>query len=142
MTEPPPRRARVLQAAGQRCGYCQAQQAYVYDALQVDHLWPRARGGTQDEANLWAACALCNRYKADRTHGRDPVTGRRVRLFHPGRQRWARHFAWSADGTEILGRTACGRATVVTLQLNNDLAVLVRRHWVRAGWHPPADTPR
>jgi hypothetical protein len=108
MTVPTTLRARVLQAADYRCGYCQAQQAYLYEPLQVEHVWPRARGGTSDEANLWAACALCNRYKGDRTHGRDPVTGRRVRLFHPRRQRWARHFAWSANGTEILGRTVCG----------------------------------
>ena len=38
-------------------------------------------------------------------------------------ERWSDHFTWSADGTRILGRTPCGRATVVCLQLNNVIAV-------------------
>ena len=61
----------------------------------------------------------------------------RVPLFDPRRQRWDRHFAWSEDGVEIVGLTACGRATVAALRLNSDLAVTVRRNWLRAGWHPP-----
>jgi hypothetical protein len=43
------------------------------------------------------------------------------------------------DGTRIIGLTACGRATALALQLNNVIAVMVRREWVAAGWHPPAD---
>jgi hypothetical protein len=35
------------------------------------------------------------------------------------------------------GLTACGRATVSALSLNNQLAVIVRRNWINAGWHPP-----
>jgi hypothetical protein len=73
------------------------------------------------------------------THARDPMTGRRVRIFDPRRQRWSRHFLWSDDGTRVLGRTATGRATVVALQLNNVIAVTVRHEWVAIGWHPPDD---
>lgn len=83
------------------------------------------------------ACRMCNGYKSDHTHGRDPVTGEEVRLFTPRLQSWADHFAWSEDGTQIRGLTPCGRATVVVLQLNNVIAVMVRREWVAAGWHPP-----
>jgi hypothetical protein len=36
---------------------------------------------------------------------------------------------------EITGLTACGRATVSALSLNNQLAVIVRRNWIKAGWH-------
>jgi hypothetical protein len=36
-------------------------------------------------------------------------------------------------------RTQCGRVTVAALHMNSDLAVLVRMHWITAGWHPPAD---
>lgn len=71
--------------------------------------------------------------------GRDPLRGRRVRLFNPRRQRWSRHFRWSEEGTHIIGRTSCGRATVIALQLNHVIAVMVRREWVAAGWHPPID---
>jgi hypothetical protein len=44
---------------------------------------------------------------------------------------------WSADGLQIVGRTPTGRATVAALQLNNVIAVTVRRSWIAAGWHPP-----
>jgi 5-methylcytosine-specific restriction endonuclease McrA len=43
------------------------------------------------------------------------------------------------DGTHILGRTPCGRATVLALRLNNMIAVTVRRQWTSVGWHPPSD---
>ncbi|MCZ8223494.1 MAG: hypothetical protein ACKPGT_17390 [Microcystis sp.] len=36
-----------------------------------------------------------------------------------------------------MGVTACGRATIVALRLNSNLAVIVRKNWVKAGWHPP-----
>jgi hypothetical protein len=36
-----------------------------------------------------------------------------------------------------MGRTTCGRATIIALQLNNMIAIMVRREWVAAGWHPP-----
>jgi hypothetical protein len=107
--------------------------------LEIDHIIPKARGGTDAEANLWLACRMCNSFKRTQITARDPLSGRHVRLFNPRRQRWARHFAWSEDGTRILGRTACGRATVIALQLNHVMAVMVRREWVAAGWHPPED---
>lgn len=130
-------RARVRVQAQNRCGYCQSSQRYVLGLLEIDHIIPTARGGTDKETNLWLACRMCNGFKGKQTHARDPVTGRRVRLFNPRRQRWSRHFQWSEDGTRIIGRTACGRATVVALQLNHVIAVMVRREWVAAGWHPP-----
>jgi hypothetical protein len=106
-------------------------------ALEIEHIRPKAAGGTDDESNLWLACRLCNAFKASQTQAADPRTGRVVELFHPRQDRWHDHFRWSRDGTRIIGRTACGRATVVALRLNNVVAVTVRRHWVNAGWHPP-----
>jgi hypothetical protein len=41
------------------------------------------------------------------------------------------------EGIQVVGLSDCGRATVIALQLNNVIAVLVRREWVAAGWHPP-----
>ena len=58
------------------------------------------------------------------------------------RQLWARHFRWGEDGVRIEGLTACGRATVIALHLNNPYAVETRRYWNHAGWHPPEDEPR
>jgi hypothetical protein len=111
----------------------------VLGPLEIEHLLPRAAGGTDDEANLWLACRLCNNAKRTQTHAIDPYSGRRVRLFNPRVQRWRRHFYWSVDGTQIIGRTASGRATAIALQLNNLIAVMVRHAWVSAGWHPPTE---
>jgi hypothetical protein len=130
-------RERVRFQAGNRCGYCQSAQRYVMGQLEVEHIIPTALGGTDDEQNLWLACRLCNSFKGTQTHGLDPLTGRAVRLFNPRRQKWKLHFAWNEDGTLVVGLTACGRATVTALQLNNIYAVVVRREWVSVGWHPP-----
>ena len=132
-------RARVRASAGDRCGYCRSPQALVLGPLEIEHIIPSARGGSDDETNLWLACRMCNNFKGVQTYVVDPMTGRSVRLFNPRTQRWAQHFRWSADGTQIEGRTAAGRATVFALQLNNVIAVTVRRAWVSAGWHPPVE---
>ncbi|MBI3327877.1 MAG: HNH endonuclease [Nitrospinae bacterium] len=45
-------RARIVAQAGNRCGYCRAHQQYVYETLHIEHIAPRARGGSNEEANL------------------------------------------------------------------------------------------
>lgn len=130
---------RARRQADNRCGYCRSRQEYGLGFLEIEHIVPRARGGTDDEENLWLACRLCNHYKAAQARGRDPLTGKWVRLFNPRKQRWSRHFLWSSDGLSIVGRTVCGRATVPALNLNNVIARTVRSRWIEAGWHPPKD---
>ena len=44
------------------CVYCGATAA-----LEVDHVIPIARGGTDDAANTVPACAGCNRHKGTKT---------------------------------------------------------------------------
>ncbi|MBI5651213.1 MAG: HNH endonuclease [Chloroflexi bacterium] len=132
-------RARVRVEAKDRCGYCLSSQRYVFAPLEIDHIIPQAHDGTDDEENLWLACRMCNNFKGTHTHARDPLTDEIVSLFDPRRQGWRDHFVWSENGTQIVGRTAIGRATVVALRLNNLIAVMVRREWVAAGWHPPQE---
>jgi len=139
MSIPEEVKARVRRQAANRCGYCLSPQHLVMGMLEIEHIVPSARGGPDDEEYLWLACRLCNHYKGTQTHGRDPVTGRRVRLFNPRRQSWRRHFRWSADGRRVIGRTACGRAAAAALNLNNLIAEMIRSKWVGAGWHPPGD---
>ena len=132
-------RARVRAQAQNRCGYCRSLQMYVLGILEIDHIIRKAIGGSDEEENLWLACTLCNNYKGTQTDAFDQVTQKHVKLFNPRTQQWSQNFAWSEDATEIIGLTACGRATVTALQLNNNIAVTVRRQWVSAGWHPPTD---
>jgi hypothetical protein len=128
---------RVREAARHRCGYCLSPRSLVMGTLEIEHLVPRAQGGSDEEDNLWLSCSLCNRYKAAQTSAIDPLTGNNSQLFNPRHNNWSVHFRWSADGVRIEGLTPTGRATVEALKLNNELAVEVRRNWVLAGWHPP-----
>jgi 5-methylcytosine-specific restriction endonuclease McrA len=43
--------------------------------LQIEHTVPLAKGGPDDESNLWLACPICNGHKSDKTEGIDPATG-------------------------------------------------------------------
>jgi hypothetical protein len=131
-------REQVRQRSGNRCEYCLSHQDYVMGILQVDHVYPVSKGGQDTLDNLCLACELCNLYKSVKTEAIEPQTQSLIRLFHPRQQRWSEHFAWSRDGTEIMGLSPCGRATVLALKLNNGLSMTVRRNWVRAGWHPPS----
>lgn len=130
-------RARVRETAGDQCGYCRSPQHLVMGKLEIEHIIPLARGGTNDESNLWLSCGLCNRYKGIQTSNSDHETNTIVRLFNPRTNDWQKHFAWSADGVKIVGLTPTARATIAALNINNEVAVEVRRNWVLAGWHPP-----
>jgi len=58
--EPLPKwlRFEILKRDGFRCRYCGATGRDVY--LHVDHIHPRALGGTDDPSNLTTACETCN----------------------------------------------------------------------------------
>lgn len=131
---------RVRASARNRCGYCLSPQHLVMARLEIEHIIPISRGGSNDELNLWLACPLCNRYKSDKITGVDSETGETVKLFNPRTQIWFEHFDWTEDGLRIVGKTPIGRATVAALHLSNDPDALeVRSYWVIAGWHPPKD---
>ena len=61
---------------------------------------------------------------------------RRITIFNPRKQRWAEHFVWSDDFTLLVGLTPTGRATVATLQMNQQKMVNLRRLLGLAGLHP------
>jgi hypothetical protein len=130
-------RRRIADAAKDRCGYCQTQEIVSGIPLTVEHIIPRARGGNDDDANLWLSCRLCNEKKGVLIEAVDPETGETVPLFNPRTQMWPAHFEWSGDSTRIVPTTAIGRATVDALSLNDELRVHSRAIWVKAGYHPP-----
>jgi len=132
-------RRQVQADASRRCGYCRSPEVLTGMPLEIEHIIPEAAGGLTVRENLWLACHRCNEFKGDRTQAIDPLTGESVALFNPRTQRWREHFAWSPDGTHIVGLTSCGQVTVRALRLNNDYVVEARRFWVEAGWWPPVD---
>lgn len=129
---------RVRAAANNRCGYCLSPQHLVMARLEIEHIIPLAKGGTDEESNLWLACPICNSHKSDKLTAPDPQTTTTVPLFNPRTDSWWEHFEWAEDGLRIIGRTPVGRATVIALHLSDDPdALAVRSYWVLAGWHPP-----
>jgi 5-methylcytosine-specific restriction endonuclease McrA len=54
-------RERILRRDRYRCVYC--GQEMPDEALTLDHVEPRMRGGDHSEGNLVAACRACNAEK-------------------------------------------------------------------------------
>jgi len=130
---------KIRRQARNRCGYCLTPQEIVSMRLEIEHLQPVAAGGTDAEENLWLACRNCNGFKHAKTHAIDPLTDEETPLFNPRTQNWHEHFEFSKDKAEIVGKTPCGRATVIALRLNYEQAVIARKLWVSVGWYPPKD---
>ena len=130
-------RRNVTERANHQCEYCQTQSRLVAQPLPVDHIFPVSLGGQTELDNLCLACSPCNSHKTDKVEAIDPVTKQVVPLYNPRTDRWDDHFVWSEDGTEIVGQTATGRATVETLKMNRPHAVVSRTIWVMTGLHPP-----
>ncbi len=130
-------RDAVIATAKNRCEYCQTQKTLIGQPLEIDHIVPKARGGSSEITNLCLACPRCNRYKSSKVEVVFPDSAQPVPLFHPYHQRWEDHFAWSDNGVIIIGLTLIGRATVKALSMNNDDVVQSRHIWVSWGYHPP-----
>jgi hypothetical protein len=130
-------RRRVEARAGGRCEYCKSLASISSQPFSIEHILPRARGGTGREENLALACQGCNNHKYDKIEVRDPASGDVVPIYHPRSDRWDDHFAWSDDFARILGVSPTGRGTVVALRLNREGLVNLRRVLYAAGKHPP-----
>ena len=133
----PALRAAAEARAGGRCEYCKTPSAFCPDPFSVEHVVPRAAGGTLTADNVAWSCQGCNGHKNVAVAALDAYSGRTVRLFHPRTDRWAHHFAWAGDGTELIGLTPCGRATIDRLRLNRLELVNLRRLLLAFGHHPP-----
>ncbi len=129
-------RQQVIERAGDRCEYCQAPLTIVVE-MEIDHIVPESAGGPTELDNLCVTCVGCNGFKLAFQEAEDPKTGEVVPLFNPRQQTWADHFAWNDDGTEMIGLTPTGRATIVRLRMNRERMIQARQLWGQAGWHPP-----
>lgn len=82
---PAPRSARaaVLERDGYRCRKCgwrpgdpvplaKGRARPVYRALEIDHVWPKSLGGTDEESNYQVLCSSCNASKGARVSALRP----------------------------------------------------------------------
>ena len=130
-------RRQLEEADDHCCAYCQTLQFNAGQRMVTDHAIPVSKDGETVFDNLCFSCRMCNEFKGSQTTGVDPLTGETAPLFHPRQQSWSDHFTWVENGARIIGLTAVGRATVIALQMNNEVIVPARQKWISAGWHPP-----
>lgn len=57
------KRALIQSKFGNRCAYCGKE--LDYNAVTLDHVIPKSKGGTREESNLYPACQKCNGLKRD-----------------------------------------------------------------------------
>ena len=130
-------RKAVRERANSCCEYCRSQDNFASDSFEVEHSIPRSRGGKNDFENLAWSCGVCNGHKGAKTMGRDLITSELVPLFNPRKQQWDEHFEWSENSSEIIAKTAIGRATINELKLNRQPVVNLRLALIAYGVHPP-----
>ena len=95
-------RNAVRRRAHSRCEYCLLPEASTPAVpFHIEHIVARQHGGLTSFSNLAFACHNCNLHKGTYLTAIDPVTFKLVRLFHPRRMKWARHFRW--DGPILQG---------------------------------------
>jgi HNH endonuclease len=126
----------IARRAGHRCEYCRAPEAIFNFPFEVEHIVPTSRNGPDDDSNGALACRACNLDKSDQIEGPDPLTGKVVRLFHPRRDRWDKHFRLERESGAILGSTPTGRATIAILQMNRPIQLEARVQWMGLGLFP------
>jgi hypothetical protein len=103
------------------CEFCGVTETDTGGELSVDHLFPIAAGGDDDEGNLVYCCFRCNFYKADYS----PSQPSDASLWNPRKDAATVHFASQNDG-RLLPLTMEGRFTVQRLRLNRPALVAHR----------------
>lgn len=98
------RRARILKRDAGICQHCKREHGFVHAGTEVDHIVPKAEGGSDDDANLQTICRDAHRAKtaAEAARGRSEVgsgSARRAGASEATEQGW---------GGEILGGGARG----------------------------------
>lgn len=131
----------VFARANDRCEYCLSPQDHCPDPFCIEHVQPRALGGSNRASNLALACQGCNGFKGVRVTAFDAVSEQDVPLFHPRRDVWPEHFRWSEDHLALRALTPIGRATIDCLQLNRLGVRNLREGLWALGRHPAQDNP-
>ena len=121
----------VRQRAKHRCEYCGLPEAYSFYSHQIDHILPIKHRGNSDLINLALACFDCNNAKSSDVASYDEDTHELTPLYNPRNQIWSEHFV--IENGVIKGKTAIGRVTVFTLNMNRIEQIETRKDLMEAG---------
>ena len=122
-------RQYLLEKWGRKCAYC----GMTDTPLQVEHINPRARGGSDRVSNLTLACEACNQRKGTQTAAEFGFTDIQAKAKAPLKDaaavnttRWAIYERLKATGLAVEVGTG-GRTKFNRLRLN-----LPKMHWLDA----------
>jgi hypothetical protein len=110
----PALRESVRVLYGFSCGYCGVGENESGGQLDIDHFYPRARGGEDVLDNLVYACPTCNRFKGD--YWPPPEASPELMLLHPQRDNPSAHIQMLSDG-RLVGLTKRGWFHIQRLRL-------------------------
>jgi len=116
------------------CEYCGLAQRFSRLKFSIDHVIASQHKGLTIEHNLALASPFCNLHKGPNIAGIDPQTKRMVRLFHPRKDVWKKHFQW--NGSMVVGFTDIARATIAVLAMNHPAQTAIRSTLTDAGELP------
>lgn len=120
---------QILASCGGQCVYCCITEGEYggIDNFHVEHFRPKSLFNALRDAidNLFAACAICNRFKSDEWPGEpDPDA---PTFLDPSETDYHQHF--EIDGTQLIltGTSTAGKFMVERLFLNRPQLLLRRR---------------
>jgi hypothetical protein len=133
MATPDSLRRIVAARAGGACEYCRLMELGTGSTFHVEHVLPMALGGTTTLDNLAFSCSGCNLAKGKRVAGRAADRIFNPRAHEPWLLGWYLHFELNDASGLIVPRTATGKATIETLNMNAPQRVFARLVQIRVG---------
>lgn len=130
-------RGQVKNRGENRCEYCQSPASYATQSFVIQHIIPVSKDGSSELDNLAWSCGGFNSFKYNKVEAFDTLSQQNVSIFNPRMQKWNKHFNWSEDFFNIIGKTATGRATIQALKMNRTGLINLRTLLKLDGKHPP-----
>jgi hypothetical protein len=127
-------RKLVAERAAFRCEYCGVHEEDMFYSYQVEHIISLKHDGSSELSNLAYACSICNQNKGSDLGTFLPGSPRLIRLYHPRRDKWNKHFEVE-DGV-IEPKTKIGAATIKVLGLNEPDRIILRQVLTEANRYP------
>jgi hypothetical protein len=127
-------RKLVAERAAFRCEYCRVHEEDMFYSYHVEHIISLKHDGSSELSNLAYACSICNQNKGSDLGTFLIESPRLIRLYHPRRDKWNKHFEVE-DGV-IEPKTKIGAGTIKVLGLNEPDRVILRQVLIEANRYP------
>ncbi len=128
---------KIGKIANGYCEYCKSRDDFSTRFFEFDHIIQISKNGSNAFENITRSFRLCNRNKSDKGSVLDIITNQKYPLFNPRKYNWDKHFKWNDYFTKMIALTPIGRVTVLTLGLNRNSLLNIRKALILLKKHPP-----